>query len=491
MRYSVLVLLSLAVALVLFTGAPFPAAAQQDPTAPPPTPFPTVPAQPTPMYITATPPSPATPTLAALVPIPIEIGEMAHGTLPPGEYLQQYRFDGTAGQVVALRLTSPHVASMRLFLQDDAGNELSDWDTAREGGINLVHSLPRTGPYQVIINAGAVADRSTEYTLQTAALPIKPIAYGESVEAAVRPETPASVFSFDGGEGDLVVLTLDGMGFIPFLVLEVENGQAYRQLTTGGAFLQRRYGGVAHIGPLTLPLTGHYRAIARALGGAPKGLYTFTLEKIAPVVLDYGATVEGELTAAAPAAYYAFEGAYGDIIDIQVFSENGGANADTVLTLYGGPQLQQLAYDDDSGQGFDPEIMRYLLTQDGTYIIAVRPFTRGDTAAFTLSLARDSGSALDAGPQRVRMDKPPNSATLTFEGRAGETVRLVLEVLRGVNTPMVQVTQRGVTLLSLSATSSRRLASDFVVPDDGIVLVQLESGGYSEGIMEVSIERLE
>ncbi|MCZ7546220.1 MAG: hypothetical protein M5R40_23060 [Anaerolineae bacterium] len=210
-----------------------------------------------------------------------------------------------------------------------------------------------------------------------------------------------------------------------------------------------------------------------------------------PVVLDYGATVEGEVTAAAQVAYYAFEGAYGDIIDIQVFTQSGGANADTVLTLYGSPQFQQLAHDDDRGQGFDPEIMRQLLTLDGTYIIAVRPFTRGDTAAFTLSLARAPESALDAGPQRVRMDKHPYNATLTFEGRAGEMVRLVLEVVRGVNTPVVQVTQRDATLFALSATSSSRLASDFVVPKDGTVLVQLEGGGFSEGTIEVSIERLE
>lgn len=70
-------------------------------------------------------------------------------------------------------------------------------------------------------------------------------------------------------------------------------------------------------------------------------------------------------------------------------------------------------------------------------------------------MARSPTSLLDEGPQRVWYGE----GTLRFTGRARETVRLVIEVIQGVNTTMVTVAQRDHTLLELSPTSTERLAA--------------------------------
>lgn len=449
-------------------------------TPPPPSPFPTVQFQPTPAPIT---PEAAAPTAAG--PLPLSPGESFAGTLAAGQVLARHAFSGRAGQVVAFWITSPNEpVPLTLSLSNDVGYSVRG---VAGVGETFVHTLPDTAAYEIHVTHPTHPDQGhgeIAYTLTLDFLAPQPVAYGERIEGEMSPQAPARLFTFQGAAGDVVRANLTAWRFGSYMVLEgVGDRGGYRELAGSVRFGSVRFGGIQQIGPLVLPDDGEYRIIARSqrVDFAPAP-FVLALDRIDPAPLAYGETVEGELAAGDHARYYRFDGAFGDIVDIQVVAED---DADTVLCLYGGVPWRLLGCDDDSGRGLDPEMLGYLLNQAGMVIVEIAPAVAGDSAAFALSLARSPEGLLDEGPRRVKHA----DRTLSFTGRAGEAIRLVIDVDQGVNTPMVTVTQGENVLLTINPSSVERLAADFDVPVDGVVLVRLSSGGYAESVVTVSVER--
>jgi hypothetical protein len=491
-------------ALLLIFSALFAAAgpdpAQASPTPVPLTPYPTsspTPQPPTPhtvtMFPTITPsltPSPtATQPGSGPALIPLTPGEPVNGVLPAGQFTgPNYEFTAQAGQVVVLQTTSLQVPVPGITLMTENGYYIGEANGSGMGSSVLVYTLPHTARYRAYVMSHSQSNLDIQYTLSLDMLTPQALTYGGSIESTMTPDMPARLYTFRGEAGDIVRVNLATWYFASQLVLQYANPDgSYSQLTGGFRSYATRDGGLQQIGPLVLPESGEYRVIANSLNmiTAP-GLYTLSLEQIEPAPLSYGETVEGVLTADEQSLYYAFDGAYGDIIDVQVIAE---ADADTVLHLYGGTNWQQLAFDDNSGYGLDPEVLGHLLNQDGMYIIEIRPYVSGDTTPFTLSLTRNADSLLDEGTRRVRA----YNTTLSFEGKAGETMRMVVEVVQGVNTPNVIATQHDRTLFELTSTGLARVVTDFVVPQDGVVLVRLSASGnfYTETVADISVQPLD
>lgn len=92
-----------------------------------------------------------------------------------------------------------------------------------------------------------------------------------------------------------------------------------------------------------------------------------------PCTLDYGKTVTGSITNAAPAVQYCVRGTAGDSISVRMFAAEG-SHLDTVLKLYD-PSGRLIASDDDGAQVDSNSFLVQKLTVTGTYKLEATRFS--------------------------------------------------------------------------------------------------------------------
>ncbi len=457
---------------------------------------------PTPYGYDRTPiPSPTwvpSPTWTRIPEMPISIGEEIEAEMPPGQFEIRYRFAGEAGDAILARLVTPENMAGRthLTLIDlTEGRVRNDWSAPTENVTQLIAILPRTGDFDLLVQDayGTRHRESLPYALAISRLEPETVAIGESVEGVLTPGKPADIYAFEGEAGERIAITLKPETFAPFLSLTQDPPVEWLWLLQSSS---PTTGIAAQIGPYRLPESGRYLVLARSLGAKPQGSYTLSIERIEPAAITYGASVEGEIAAGEGAAYYAFEGRYGDIIDASVY-----ADGDAILYLHldsarGSASMGEivadpqrvLVYDDDSGRGDEPEISRYLLPEDGIYLLRVAAYVPGKALSYTLNLDLNAYAKLDEGPVQVPLSKPGVPA-LPFDVEAGEKVRLIVESVEGANLPGMWVEHRGMMLVNFPSSSLDRLAVDFVAQADGRHLVILSRESAAGGVVEVTLER--
>jgi hypothetical protein len=97
--------------------------------------------------------------------------------------------------------------------------------------------------------------------------------------------------------------------------------------------------------------------------------------------IDFGQTVEGELTSPDERQNWVFEGMMGQVINVELT----GPQIDPYLALYG-PDEQLVMTDDDSGENFNAQMHRVLLHQSGRYRIQVSSASLA-TGSYRLTLS--------------------------------------------------------------------------------------------------------
>jgi hypothetical protein len=108
----------------------------------------------------------------------------------------------------------------------------------------------------------------------------------------------------------------------------------------------------------------------------------------AAIPIEYGAVIEGEITAANSTLYYTFTGQAGDVITIRM-DRIGGA-LDPLLALTNA-SARELVSDDDGGDGQNALIASFTLPADGAYTILATRYERASgttTGRFRLTLTR-------------------------------------------------------------------------------------------------------
>ncbi len=221
--------------------------------------------------------------------------------------------------------------------------------------------------------------------------------------------------------------------------------------------------------------------------------------------------IEGQLSYYDPVAVYRFEAPDNAFITIRA---EGMDEFDTALALYD-LWLQYVrfgylssALDNDSGAGYDAELLNIPLRYTGTYYAVVAPGRRG-YGAFRLRISRDEVVPLGETPLTVRFNPSPRA--MTFTGRAGETVRLVIQLPEdaadyAVDTLSLELAQDGRNLYTAEiargtvytrtlwldangqpitdinqsvwvASGADVLSTDVTIPADGEVFVYLQATG--------------
>ena len=346
-------------------------------------------------------------------------GEIAYGDTISGNLISgnedQWVFSGTAGDIITISLTGTFDTYLELL--DSNGNQITFNDDGGEGFNSLISffALPQSGTYTIVAR-GFSSSASGSYSLaliadsvstgggsggtSTSTSTDSTISYGDTITANLRSGVNDE-WTFEGSGGDIITISLTA-SFDTYLELLDENGNQITYNDDGGQGLN------SLIDNFRLPADGTYTIVARGYSSSASGSYSLALigDDVATPQedTDNEATTSGNSTSSGGNTSTSTDGtiSYGDSVDANLASGNedewtfegsGGdiitisltASFDTYLELMDADG-NQIAFNDDGGQGLNSLIDNFRLPADGTYTIVARGFSSSASGAYNLSL---------------------------------------------------------------------------------------------------------
>lgn len=417
------------------------------------------------------------------------------GVLTDDEPEAEFTFEGEEGQGVQIAVTSEQFDTY-LMLLDANGDELANNDDSN-GSLNstITTTLPYSGEYTIVVTSFSAvigADPETgrfSLTAQEVEIEEAIVELGEGnqfITENLSSSRPELRFVFEGEEGEMLLMSADSAEFDTYMVLYDEDGDEIARNDDSNGTLN------SQIGPFELPEDGEYTVLLTSYyyfnyGEAIGGEFNFRLETVSITETAYGEALELEISAESASQFIEFEGSAGDVISVSV---NSNGSIDTTLSLLD-PTGYALEVDDDGGLGYDPEIERYVLPSDGTYMLMLRAFTVGDTGEVEVLVNLVDEQSLDDGTSTVRLNSKQSYDILVFEGTAGESVDVVITIEGGsVGSFAVYAEQGEYTLLNYQSYGIREsITLSFRVPADGMVRVIIQDNSGSNVVLNVQLVR--
>jgi hypothetical protein len=412
---------------------------------------------------------------------PTQIGRTVEGSLTQQRSEVAFQFAATANQLLEITLRSAEFDTY-LTLRNAEGDTLQeDDDSAGDLDSRITVAIPADGLYTVV--ASSFNDGVGAFALDIEEIEIRRIEYGMEIEGELTEDTPSEQYLFRGSAGDTILITLssNNSDWDPYLNLYSGIGESQPLVSNddGAGSLNAR------IGPYTLPEDGIYTIEATSFGGSDGGEFILSFERPEITTIGYGDSAEGSLTEDTTFLYYQFEAEAGDLVDISAVN---GAEVGTALILNSvdGFQLQY----SDSYSGVDPQIRAAQLPSSGTYTIIVRTLEEGDTGDISITLEPSELASLDDGEQTIAFSDTVTRHTLTFTGSAGEEVSIDLRTDgQPFSSLSITILQSGMSINYISGNALTRLTASFIVPEDGIVLVQVEDFSYQDIEYKIRVDR--
>jgi hypothetical protein len=321
---------------------------------------------------------------------PIDIGAPVTDTLTITSPVVVYSFEGSAGDIIAITMTSDVVDSFLrmadsqgnlLMFDDDGGSRLN----ARIGPIMLPADatyLVVATTFDAVMSEGAEAELGA-FTVTIDSYEAEPIRVPAQAQGELSEDAPLLVYSFEATMGDTLLVSLDSEDFDTFLTVEQTSNLNGLTLSDDDSGSDTN----SLIVPYIVPETGTYFAIVSNYGDESVGDFVLNISPLTAADIAYGDSEETALSRFSPVLIYSFSGTEGDVIEVTVEAPD---ELDTTLTLLG-PDGAQIAYNDDL-VGRNPGIQGLQLPQNGTYKVVVQPFVPGTTGDLTLTLAESGGS---------------------------------------------------------------------------------------------------
>jgi hypothetical protein len=306
------------------------------------------------------------------------------------------------------------------------------------------------------------------------------------IEDALADGAAQQTYTFEGFEGDVVVISLVSPDFDTYVILQddTESELISNDDVDFGAGIYD-----SAIGPYILPYTGNYTIVVTSYDALfnnefVNGRFTLEVETATLQALTFGEATGVEFTAESGSQYFTFEAEIGDIVAVNVTGEA----LDTSLTLLD-PFGSIVVEDDDSGLGFNPEIARYIVRYAGTYTAILAPYTRQDTGDVEIVVDREFARQLGETPQNVTITPKQTSDIVVMEGRRNDEVLLDVSIISGsTGSVSISVYQNDVVLMTYTSTSiPDGTVLGFAVPDDGAVSIIVEdTSGTSNAVIELA-----
>lgn len=435
------------------------AALAQTPT---PTPFPPPPLVPT----------PTGPYIPPLNPYEVDRGTLAFGerveaSIEPPSISHLYAFDAVAGDVFSIEF-EPFATNLTLEVRDPSGLGLMSY---YPGSVSEVFRgepliIPVPGRYRLVVVNNNTPSFSAQYAVRLGRITPIPLALGAVVSGELTSAEPYHVYRFAAQAGVPLSVTLRSPTFQSRFAFFAP-GSSYPVPNSGG------YSNVTNIAhQLLVPaVTGDYLWVVSSLYGTPPGAASFSVIarglEIPP--LTYGETVDLSFTADDRAIAFQLDMLMPEWVNLRVEGDDG---LDTSMTLYDSAG-NVMGGDDDSGAGFDPELVGYQLPFVGRMYIVVEMLDAVAQGSARLTLERASQVSIAIGePVTLTLRAKLRTVTAIFEAQAGQRYRLNAELLPSEGAfPNVVIHQGGTQIAAMNAQNTSALSLDFVAPEDGPVVI--------------------
>jgi len=311
-----------------------------------------------------------------------EYGQAVEGEITELTEWQVWTFTGTAGDVVEVKMI-PAQASLDCLL------DLYDPD-----GLIVAADDPSDRPDATVVSAPLAADglyriaaRSTNDTVGAYRLEVSRLMSEGGGELSLRQTVTGTIlpgethqYTFEGREADLTTVLIGALGGQLDTSLKVlgPDGVELAADDNSGSVRDARIEG------LSLPTTGEYTVVAGA-GAQTGGRYWLRVEPTAILgVLAYSDVVSGTVAPGARDSWL-FDGLAGDVVTITV-TATGEQTLDGYIELFT-LNAAQLAVDDDSLDGVNPQIVGFELPETGTYRVVVQGYAEEDQGDYQLVVA--------------------------------------------------------------------------------------------------------
>src|ERR1017187_7058865 len=333
-------------------------------------------------------------TFTANAQTPIICGQTVARTTTSPAQTDVYSYTGSAGQVLALRLSGPiNCGSPARFMVADvyspSGQLLSTFQALCDGGRGTSLPLPNTGTYTILVheaNYNATGSYSLSAQLVTAGGCGKPIGCGQTVGTNSTYAGQLDAYSYTGSAGQVLALGLSGpIGCgspVRFMVADVYNPSG-QLLTTIQALCD---GG----GGTSLPLTntGAYTILVHEANYRATGSYSLSAQLVTAggcgKPIGCGQTVGTNSTYAGQLDAYSYTGSAGQVLALGLSGPIGcGSPVRFMVADVYNPSGQLLttiqALCDGGGGTSLP------LTNTGAYTILVHEANYRATGSYSLS----------------------------------------------------------------------------------------------------------
>jgi hypothetical protein len=333
------------------------------------------------------------------------------------------------------------------------------------------------------------------------------LALGETVSGIAAGDD--MVYTFDGTTGELVTIRLEAQAFDPLLLLIAPDGTEIMRDDDSGGGLN------AAILNYVLPQTGTYQIIVTSYAGEndrrPDGEYILSLEQgfapvtatpempaptetpadavlpplpegLEPFSITYGLNTAALFSGQPDEAFaYTFSALRGDVVTLRATSSG---TIDTALYLVEAATGAVVAYDDDSGSGFDPEIANVTLGA-GDYIAYLLPELAQTSGSVTLRVSLVSPLDVVSGqPVTVRLtDALPRQEMRLRRVTEGDLISLSVvpqSVLTGE--PLITVMQGREVIARNRVGLNLRLVLEFKALTNEPITISVEG---EPGVLEL------
>lgn len=330
-------------------------------------------------------------------------GALASGdlTMPDGSYFDQYTFEGVAGQLVKITLTSPDFDAY-LILQDPYFDTLVHGDDLADGSTNaqVVLKIPYAGIYRILANTYSQGDTG-QYTLSLSA---GSLAGGTPQTTSLR---YGAAVSGRLGEGDFTLLSgaaYDDYSFAGHVGQQIRAAmssdmmdaylEVYDEL---GNFLVSSDLGYDPRLVYTLPDDQYYTLSVNQSYPIP-GSYDLTLASFDSEI-PLGQIISGSLTTddlqfPSDDSYfdpYQFQGNAGQTLSMKMYSDD----FDVYMLVYN-PYYQAIAeLDDTASLNTNAVIEEIQLNVPGTYFVIANSYGGNETGDYKLAVASTDIADID------------------------------------------------------------------------------------------------
>jgi hypothetical protein len=410
-------------------------------------------------------------------PTPLVPGGIVKGTIDAPIDVKQFTFDGQAGDIITLAMTSTathggFVADANVFAP--SGTDIDNFTATGQRYL----TLQETGTYMVQMHDNNYADEGAFTIGLEGIAPIspgsKPLLPGGIVKGTIDAPIDVKQFTFDGHKGDIITLAMTSTathgGFVADANVFTPSGNNIDNFTATG----QRY--------LTLPEDGTYMVQVHDNSYASEGAFTIGLEGIAPISpgarpLVSGGIVKGTIDAAIDVKQFTFTAQDGDVLALSMTSTatQGGFVADANVFAPSGTNIDN----------FTATGMRYITVHEtGTFMVQVHDTNYNRKGAFTLGLegisppSPHTPTLLRRRPRTGVITQPNGVVQYLFSAQANATLHITLASRadqRGFLAHAEIFDSAGNMVTSFSAGRQT-----FVAPDTGVYLLQIHDANFAK-----------